>query len=91
VAALISVIGPLTQACLNPARDFGPRLFTLLAGWGTAALPGINGSGWLTVYIVAPIVGAVAGGGIYEFALRPAFAPAEAPAAAKHEKRSTKH
>ena len=66
VAALISIAAPLTQACLNPARDFGPRLFTFLAGWGTAALPGPNGSGWLTVYILAPIVGAIAGGGIYD-------------------------
>jgi glycerol uptake facilitator protein len=73
VAALISIAAPLTQACLNPARDFGPRLFTLLAGWGTAALPGINGSSWLTVYIAAPIVGAVAGGGIWEFLLGPAW------------------
>jgi glycerol uptake facilitator protein len=73
VAALISISGPLTQTCLNPARDFGPRLFTLLAGWGTAALPGVNGWSWLTVYIAAPIVGAVAGGGIYQYALLPAF------------------
>jgi glycerol uptake facilitator protein len=66
VAALISIAAPLTQACFNPARDFGPRLFTFLAGWGTAALPGPNGSGFFTVYILAPIVGAVAGGGVYE-------------------------
>ena len=26
VAILISVLAPLTQACFNPARDFGPRL-----------------------------------------------------------------
>jgi glycerol uptake facilitator protein len=74
VAALISIIAPLTQCCLNPARDLGPRLFTFLAGWGTAALPGPNGSGFFTVYILAPIVGAVAGGGTYEYVLRPAFA-----------------
>ncbi len=73
VAGLISIAAPLTQACFNPARDFGPRLFTFLAGWGTAAMPGPNGSGFFTVYILAPIVGAVAGGGVYELILRPAL------------------
>lgn len=73
VAGLISIAAPLTQACFNPARDFGPRLFTFLAGWGTAALPGPNGSGFFTVYVLAPIVGAVAGGGVYELLLLPAL------------------
>jgi glycerol uptake facilitator protein len=73
VACLISIIAPLTQCCLNPARDFGPRLFTYIAGWGSAALPGPNGHGVFTVYILAPVLGAVAGGGIYDFVLRPAF------------------
>jgi glycerol uptake facilitator protein len=77
VAALISIAAPLTQACFNPARDFGPRLFTFLAGWGSAALPGPNGSGFVTVYILAPIVGAVVGGGLYELVLRPAFGEAD--------------
>ena len=73
VAALISVIGPLTGCCLNPARDFGPRLFTYFAGWGTAALPGPNEHGVVTVYIVAPILGAILGGGIYDKLIRPAY------------------
>lgn len=77
VAVLISVIAPLTQACFNPARDFGPRLFASLAGWGRVALPGQDEWSWLTVYIMAPIVGAIAGGGIYEFAIRPAQAGSE--------------
>ena len=72
VAVLISVIAPLTQACFNPARDFGPRAFASLAGWGSIALPGFSDLGWLTVYILAPIVGAVLGGGLYDFAIRPA-------------------
>jgi len=70
VAALISIIAPLTQACFNPARDFGPRLFASLAGWGEAALPGPNGIGFFTVYIVAPTLGAMIGGGVYEKLLR---------------------
>lgn len=72
VAVLISVIAPLTQACFNPARDFGPRLFASLAGWGSAALPGQDSLSWLTVYILAPIAGAIIGGGIYEFGVRQA-------------------
>ena len=70
VAILISIIAPLTQACFNPARDFGPRLFAYFAGWGEAAIPGPNGHGFFTVYILAPTIGAVAGGGLYERVLR---------------------
>lgn len=71
VSALISVLAPLTQAGFNPARDFGPRFFAYLAGWGSVAIPGPNGSGWFVVYILAPIVGAILGGGLYQFGLRP--------------------
>jgi len=56
VSALISVIAPLTQAGLNPARDLSPRLFSMLAGWGKAALPDDN-YGFLTVYVLGPVVG----------------------------------
>jgi len=70
VAGLISVVAPLTQACFNPARDFGPRLFAFLAGWGSIALPGTRGAGFLTVYIIAPILGAIIGSGIYIHGLR---------------------
>ncbi len=71
VAALISVIAPLTQACFNPARDFGPRLFAFVAGWGPIALPGPRGAGFLTVYIVAPILGALVGAALYSLVLAP--------------------
>jgi glycerol uptake facilitator protein len=73
VAALISVIAPLTQACFNPARDFGPRLFSALAGWGATPFTANPAQGWLTVYIVAPLLGAVAGGAFYQRLLRPAL------------------
>src|SRR5205814_328315 len=55
VSILICVIAPLTQACFNPARDFGPRLVAWVAGWGSVALPGPRPTGFLTVYILAPI------------------------------------
>jgi glycerol uptake facilitator protein len=76
VAVLISVIAPLTQACFNPARDFGPRLFAYFAGWGEVAIPGPRG-GFLTVYILAPTVGAVLGGAVYGGLRRSLAGPAE--------------
>jgi glycerol uptake facilitator protein len=64
VTLLISLLGPLTMACFNPARDFAPRLFSSLAGWGGLPFQ-VNGMGWLTVYIIAPILGGLLGGAIY--------------------------
>ncbi len=64
ITLLISLFGPLTMACFNPARDFAPRLFSALAGWGTVPFTA-NGQGWLTVYILAPILGGQLGGAIY--------------------------
>ncbi|MFQ5574078.1 MAG: MIP/aquaporin family protein [Terriglobia bacterium] len=64
VAIIISIIAPLTQAGLNPARDFGPRLFSFIAGWGEIAIPGPRGGFW--IYIAGPLVGAVGGSLIYQ-------------------------
>ncbi len=66
VAAIISVVAPLTQGGLNPARDFGPRLIAFFAGWGDIAIPGPRG-GFFYVYILAPLIGALIGGGIYRY------------------------
>ena len=71
VAIIISIVAPLTQAGLNPARNFGPRLFAYFAGWGSVAIPGPRG-GFFTVYILAPIVGAC-GHGLYQLLLHPAM------------------
>lgn len=65
VSIVISVVTPLTQAGLNPARDFGPRLFAYLAGWGPIAIPGPHG-GFFTVYIVSPVLGAISGAAVYQ-------------------------
>jgi glycerol uptake facilitator protein len=74
VAAIISVVAPLTQAGLNPARDFGPRLVSWFLGWGEIAIPGPRG-GWLSVYIVAPCIGALIGGGLYRLMAGRLLAP----------------
>jgi len=49
---------------INPARDFGPRLFTALAGWGGGVFTAANN--WWWVPIVAPLIGGVAGGAAYD-------------------------
>jgi glycerol uptake facilitator protein len=72
VTILISLLGPLTMACFNPARDLGPRLFSAIAGWRGIPFT-TNGLGWLTVYIVAPIVGGLLGGGIYRLFFRAGY------------------
>jgi glycerol uptake facilitator protein len=88
VSILIAVIAPLTQAGFNPARDFGPRLFAWLAGWGDIAIPGPR-RGFFSVYILAPVIGGLAGGGLYDLLLR-RFLPencrdASGPADCGHE------
>ncbi len=72
VTLLISLFGPLTMACFNPARDFGPRLFSSIAGWGSIPFT-TNGIGWLSVYLIAPIVGGLVGGGIYRAFFAPSY------------------
>ena len=72
VTVLISLLGPLTMAGFNPARDLGPRLFSSLVGWKEIPFTA-NGLGWLTVYVIAPICGAIAGGAIYRFFVQPHY------------------
>jgi glycerol uptake facilitator protein len=80
VSIIICVVAPLTGAILNPARDFGPRLFTWFAGWGSVALPGPRG-GFFTVYILSPILGGLAGGGAFQLLMRPRAAATQQPPA----------
>jgi glycerol uptake facilitator-like aquaporin len=32
-----------------------------------------NGHGWLSVYVVAPLIGGILGGAVHRFILKPAF------------------
>ena len=63
----LSLGGP-TGYAINPARDFGPRLFSgiFLSGDNMA----FDGSYWL-VPIIGPLVGGVAGAFFYDFLIKP--------------------
>lgn len=81
LAALTMVMAPFTQACLNPARDFGPRVVAAIAGWGSVALPGERpDSCW--VYLIGPMVGAVAGSLLFDYAIHPGLQTRDEAAAA---------
>ena len=76
VTLLISLLGPLTMACFNPARDFAPRVSSAAVGW--RGLPfAVNGHGWLTVYILAPLLSGILGGGGYRVFFRRHFVGTE--------------
>ncbi|MGH6612767.1 MIP family channel protein, partial [Sphingomonas sp.] len=69
VAAIGASAGNLEGWPINPARDFGPRLFGWMFGWGEAALPAAGSYWW--VPIVGPLIGGVVGGGAYCLLIRP--------------------
>ncbi len=50
---------------INPARDFGPRLFTFLGGWGTDVFTVYNHFWW--VPIAGPLAGGVMGAFAYDY------------------------
>jgi MIP family channel proteins len=64
VVAIGAAFGFNSGYAINPARDFGPRLFTFVAGWGGEVFRA--GNNWWWVPIVAPCIGAVLGGWIYD-------------------------
>lgn len=70
VAAIIAITAPLTQAGINPARDFGPRIIAYLAGWGHVAIPGPQ-NGFFWVYILAPLLGGSAAAVCFRFVIAP--------------------
>ena len=68
VGALVALIGMTfgynAGYAINPARDFGPRLFTAMAGWGGEVFR--THDHWWWVPIVGPCLGGWLGGLCYE-------------------------
>jgi glycerol uptake facilitator protein len=56
---------------INPARDLGPRLFALVAGWGKIAFPGDYGNvnTYFWIPIIGPFVGGLIGALVYDFGI----------------------
>jgi len=73
IAVIGASMGNLEAWAINPARDFGPRLFAFAAGWGPAALPSPGNYWWIP--IAGPLLGGVLGGGAYQLLIHP-FLPA---------------
>jgi glycerol uptake facilitator protein len=65
--------GGLHGYAINPARDFGPRLFTAIAGFKNNGLT--DGSQVWWVPIAGPLLGGVIGACVYDFGVR-RFLPA---------------
>lgn len=65
--------GAMHGYAINPARDFGPRLFTVVAGFKNNGLT--DGEPVFWVPIVGPLLGGLIGGAAYDFGVR-RFLPA---------------
>jgi glycerol uptake facilitator protein len=60
--------GGMHGYAINPARDFGPRLFTVVAGFKNNGLT--DGQPVFWVPIVGPMVGGLIGGLVYNLGIR---------------------
>lgn len=67
VVAIGASFGFNAGYAINPARDFGPRLFTAVAGWGGEVFRA--GHAWWWVPVVAPPIGAILGGWLYDLCI----------------------
>lgn len=68
VVAIGMSFGGMHGYAINPARDFGPRLFTAVAGFRNNGLSDGPHVWWVPV--VAPLLGGLAGGAVYDFGVR---------------------
>ncbi len=66
VVAIGMCFGAMHGYAINPARDFGPRLFTMLAGFQNTGFS----NGVFVVPVIAPIIGGLLGAAVYDFGIR---------------------
>ncbi len=75
VTVLSMAFGYNTAACLNPARDLGPRIATAVVGYGGQVFTA-NNAWWIYGAWGATITGALVGGFFYDMAI---FVGGESP------------
>lgn len=68
VVAIGMSFGGMHGYAINPARDFGPRLFTVVAGFRDNGITDGTHVWWIP--IVAPLLGGLAGAALYDFGIR---------------------
>jgi len=68
VVAIGMSFGAMHGYAINPARDFGPRLFTVIAGFRNNGMTDGTRVWWIPV--VAPLLGGLVGAAIYDFGIR---------------------
>jgi glycerol uptake facilitator protein len=68
VVAIGMSFGGMHGYAINPARDFGPRLFAVIAGFKNNGMTDGTHVWWIPV--VAPLLGGLAGAALYDFGIR---------------------
>ena len=68
VVAIGMSFGGMHGYAINPARDFGPRLFTAVAGFRNNGLTDGPRVWWVPV--IAPLLGGLVGAAVYDFGIR---------------------
>lgn len=71
VVAIGISFGGMHGYAINPARDFGPRLFTVVAGFRNNGLT--DGSSVWMIPFFAPFLGGIVGTAAYDFTIRKAL------------------
>jgi glycerol uptake facilitator protein len=75
VVAIGMSFGGMHGYPINPARDFGPRLFTAMAGFKNNGLTDGPRVWWVPV--VAPLLGGLVGAAVYDFGIRRFLRPSQ--------------